>query len=455
MSEQEEILKELKAKFDALCDEQEQLPRDGFAKVFEVLDSLEEDFTPQHSYTENEDNINKALKLTGHSTDEAFCKAFKRNNQIMIEGKKIQAKSLEIFAKQQCEKMQEKPHNLNEWQFVPIKIVAPKEIMNEVITPIMEADAQGGKGLFANITNIPLEDVNEDDFTMIDVYNCTATFTKYLDELKNFGIIGRGKTDAFFSLDFKEYLFQSLKYLATYIKEHTNTPAQTKNEITETIKEFDQIPIWGLFFQILILQGLCRWMESVNINEGDKGFDEAQSCYNWLIEALGEKLVSFCFVPYGDKDKELLKPLCNYLNSTEIGKAVQYELFCQDTENNEETTRKPQPKQKLDTETFLTVELRTERALKYFPKAIEANIITKTDTGYSIGSAIKTKALLAYFLELVFCRDNTGKDNGNDFPETDLNTLFGESRLGKARGQYASNKSGKPKGYKIIDKIFE
>ena len=41
-------LEELTAKFNALCDEQEKLPREGFAKVFEVLDGMEETFTPQH-----------------------------------------------------------------------------------------------------------------------------------------------------------------------------------------------------------------------------------------------------------------------------------------------------------------------------------------------------------------------------------------------------------------------
>ena len=127
---EKQTLEELQARFEALCDEQEQLPREGFAKVFEVLDGMEETFTPQHPYTENEDIINKALEITGHSNDEAFCKAFKRNNQIMIEGKKIQAKGLEIFAMQQHEKIQEEPHSPNEWQFVPIRILAPKEIIS-------------------------------------------------------------------------------------------------------------------------------------------------------------------------------------------------------------------------------------------------------------------------------------------------------------------------------------
>lgn len=96
--------------------------------------------------------------------------------------------------------------------------------------------------------------------------------------------------------------------------------------------------------------------------------------------------------------------------------------------------------------------LSTKRAQHYFTKAIEIEVIEKTTTGYK--SKFNTKVQLAYFLELVFCRDDKGYDNGKNFPETDLNNLFNESRLGKARGQYLSNKSGKPKGHETIDEIF-
>jgi hypothetical protein len=125
-------------------------------------------------------------------------------------------------------------------------------------------------------------------------------------------------------------------------------------------------------------------------------------------------------------------------------------------ENDKQITDEHQPEQQpyLTRQAVnLTKELDTNRTQKYIPKAITAGIIIKTDTGYKkIGIS---KAQLAYFLELIYCRDNEGKDNGKDFPETSLNTIFGESRLGKARGQYINNKDGKPKGYEIIERIFE
>lgn len=119
-------------------------------------------------------------------------------------------------------------------------------------------------------------------------------------------------------------------------------------------------------------------------------------------------------------------------------------------------------------EIWLPEKLNTPRAREYFSKAIEASIITQKGTGKDTrySKAAITKAQLAYFLELVFCRDEAGKDNGIDFPDDAVSTLFDATRLGKARSQYANNKGkkprvpdaayngGKPRGYEIIDKIF-
>ena len=64
----------------------------------------------------------------------------------------------------------------------------------------------------------------------------------------------------------------------------------------------------------------------------------------------------------------------------------------------------------------------------------------------------QTKAKLAYFLFMVFCKDDEGKDNGLKFPESALNKLFGEDRLGKARTQLVNNKK---QGYEDIDSLFD
>ena len=104
------------------------------------------------------------------------------------------------------------------------------------------------------------------------------------------------------------------------------------------------------------------------------------------------------------------------------------------------------PKEKAFT---LPVELDTPRARKYIGLAIEKGFIASTD---SILKWKLSKARLAYFLFRVFCKDDEGKDNGLKFPESALNRLFGEDRLGKARSQLADNKK---QGYEDIDRLFD
>lgn len=316
-------LQELQSRFEALCDEQEQLPREGFAKVFEVLDELEETFTSQHPYTENEDNINKALELTGHSTDEAFCKAFKRNNQIMIEGKEIQAKGLEIFTIQQCEKIKEKPHNLNEWQFVPIRIFAPKELMNNVINPRLETDAKEGKGLYGNITDIPEEKESLDEWFDIEAYGVKCSLEPLYRDLQNYGVV-----DSVLENDtIKDYYLKAIKGLIYFIRDNTDKPNRIRNHISKILKGLDDIPAFGLLLQILLLQGLIKWFENVNLKEGDNGYNEASNLVQWIGKQLMKKEIRFCYFRWGEDDKKWLKPFCDYLLSTEIGKTVQNYLL--------------------------------------------------------------------------------------------------------------------------------
>lgn len=97
----------------------------------------------------------------------------------------------------------------------------------------------------------------------------------------------------------------------------------------------------------------------------------------------------------------------------------------------------------------LPVELDTPRARKYIGLAIKKGFIASTD---SILKWKLSKARLAYFLFRVFCKDDEGKDNGLKFPESALNRLFGEDRLGKARSQLADNKK---QGYEDIDRLFD
>ena len=98
----------------------------------------------------------------------------------------------------------------------------------------------------------------------------------------------------------------------------------------------------------------------------------------------------------------------------------------------------------------------SDEGTKYYQKAIEAGIIERDGDGYKRKGI--TKAQLAYFLQRVYTPDATGRD-GRVFPETMLNELFKERRLGEAVRKLKDVKKmgggGKPRGYQKIDILFE
>ena len=84
----------------------------------------------------------------------------------------------------------------------------------------------------------------------------------------------------------------------------------------------------------------------------------------------------------------------------------------------------------------------------YSQKAIEKGYLVKADGGYRLGTW--KKAQLAYFLKHFPNPDGT-------FPDKEYCVMFGESRLSKAADQLSINKNGggKPRGYEIVDELFQ
>lgn len=481
-NEPQQSIDELQKEFERLCDEQDQLPTEGFAQVFEVLDGLEEAFTPQHPYTENEEAIDKALEITGHSTDEAFCKAFKRNNQIIIRGKEIQEEilsslptpqgiTLKMITGANIDELQiQAPPKMGngEWLFYPINIVAPPHLMN-IIDDIIQRDGEQGKGLFANHTDIPEEDEAEDELLMIDAFGLKCSLLPYWDELKKYKVVG---DDGFLKGNFKKELLIGINQEVFFVKDNTDKPARIKNHITQKLKVYDEIPVWGIFFQILILQGLCSWLEEVPLNEGDNGYKEAQSLYNWITERLLEKLTRFCLMSFGNGDKQMLKPLCDYLYTTKAGKAIQAHIANKihgkagqdkNTQVIEAQSISPEPQPLLTNKlketgdetknkpTPLPEVLNTNEAKSILQKAINAGFC---DANYQWG---KTKALLAYFADRVSEYLELGKGEYDGKAKTSwkpFESLFGISGLSGAKRDY--QKTGTlPDGYKDVDTLFE
>ena len=60
----------------------------------------------------------------------------------------------------------------------------------------------------------------------------------------------------------------------------------------------------------------------------------------------------------------------------------------------------------------------------------------------------KSKALLAYTMEKLFC-----KDAKSSFPEAKLNSMFGVTRLAQAKNQLY-NSSNPPRGAYDVDKLL-
>jgi len=98
----------------------------------------------------------------------------------------------------------------------------------------------------------------------------------------------------------------------------------------------------------------------------------------------------------------------------------------------------------------LPLEADTERARKYFHRAVEAGYMKTTGTGYKwLFGGNRGKVRLAYFLEKVYCPNGQGQ-----MPESALNRLFNVNRIGSARTQILDAK--KPQRWRRqIDELFE
>lgn len=325
-------LEELKSKYDALDKEAGEYNRPEFDQVYAIIDEL----LQNHDDVGDNGNlvyplvtgavIDEALSKAGYADDEKFVADFKKYREIEQKAREIQLEALsfpEHPANLLIKKIEEKENRKNGWRFRPLSIIVP-EPMAPIVNDIFASEAIEGKGLFANMTNIPQEDESEDELLMANAFGVQGSLYAYRNNLEKYGVIG---TPGFLNDDFRKLLFVALNSAATFVRDHSDAPAQIKNHIGYILQFFDRVPIWGLFFQILILQGLCEWIGALDIDEGDSGYDEATSVYNWLCEALVRKEVQFCNTPYGYKNGEHLKPLTDYLYTTEIGQCVQRILF--------------------------------------------------------------------------------------------------------------------------------
>ena len=326
---------ELQAKFKALCDEQEKIYQPQFEAIFTALYEIEEGQRAIFNTNgwnmgqplpdkADEGLITQAINKAGFAKKKAIAEGFLRYANTVIEGKRLQ---VEMALQNAKELIPPQPPVVAGWVFKPFaNIIAPVEL-HSTINKVVADEAL--KGVFDSTTDIADEsiDVLLDELMMAEAFNIPCSLTHYTEELKRYNVI-LGQ-NSFFDRDCTRLLLATLKEAVLSLKEYTDQPNRLKKAIADIVKRFDDVKVWGIFFQILVLQGLCDMLERLDINEGESGYDEAQAFYNWLIEELCKKGRWFACVSsmaYGDGDLLRLEPLCAYLMSTTAGQLVQKQL---------------------------------------------------------------------------------------------------------------------------------
>lgn len=423
-------LEELQLRLEALCDEQEKLYRTDFEEVFKAL--YEIDITQKSIYNtsvniwvdlpDKADRtiIQNALEKAGFSGDVDFCKAFIRYADIVIEGAKIiqERTSLQLQSTAQEESEENEPG----WRFIPVRIIAPKEIMENVINPMLETDAKEGIGFYANITDIPEEDESLDEWFDIEAYGIRCSLEPLYRDLQEYNVVN----SILGNKPIRDYYLSTIKSLIHFISDNTDKPNKIRNHISKTLKELDDIPAWGLLLQILLLQGLIKWFEDVDLKDGDSGYKEACILVRWIGQQLMKKEVWFCFFRWGEEDKKLLKPFCDYLYSTEIGKIVQEHIFNKDQEDAKDVS--------------LPAELDTDEAKKILQRGVDANFL---DNNFQPIEANMTKFQMKRFAELASIELGIAKK------WKVFGSLWNIKNLGQIK-DYEAN----PNSLKIIESLF-
>lgn len=344
---------DLQAKFKALCDEQEKIHQPQFEAIFTALYGIDEG--QRAIYNTNgwymgqplpdkadEGLITQAINKAGFAKKKAIAEGFLRYANTVIEGKRLQ---VEMALQNAKELTPPQPPVVAGWVFKPfVNIIAPVEL-HSIINKVVADEAL--KGVFDSTTDIADEsiDVLLDELMMAEAFNIPCSLTHYTEELKRYNVI-LGQ-NSFFDRDCTRLLLATLKEAVLSLKEYTDQPNRLKKAIADIVKRFDDVKVWGIFFQILVLQGLVDLLERLDINEGGAGFDEAQAFLNWVFEMQVEKEYYFACVSsiaYGDDDLLRLQPLCEYLMTTTAGKAVQECIKEPQRHNDTEgSTPTPQP----------------------------------------------------------------------------------------------------------------
>jgi len=338
-------LEDLKLEYNNLDKEAGKYNHPEFTKVYEIIAELIKD------RNDVGDKGNFAFPLvTGSVIDEALTKlGFDKNKKFVSDFKKyreIEQKARDI----QLEAIKHPEHSvhnvLNEtkikksgnWRFVSISIIVP-EFMLDIINQKISDDVKKVSGLYSVTTDIVIEDESDDDFLAIEAFGVRSSLEPYYRELQEYKIL-----ETYFNYeDLKKDFLTILLEINIFISNNTASPNKIRNRISSIIKDFDKLGGIGIIWQILILQGIIRWIENINISKEDYGYKELENLLNWAYKFLMEKLVFYSYYNWGNKELIYLEPLSNYLYSTEVGKEVQQSIF-----KDDETSKQTEDMRKLE-----------------------------------------------------------------------------------------------------------
>ena len=163
----------------------------------------------------------------------------------------------------------------------------------------------------APFAGVEKSDETIDPFLLCDTFEIRASLMRYYEDLISFGI---NKLFTRVNCSLKSF-FELLSMICKHISQNANKPFYLQNSIIDLLNELDKYPGFGQVYQLLILQGVLKWLELCNLNENDKGFFEAKT----LCDFVADKFFHVCIYYFTFFDKnENSKPLDDYLSTIKI-----------------------------------------------------------------------------------------------------------------------------------------
>ena len=100
------------------------------------------------------------------------------------------------------------------------------------------------------------------------------------------------------------------------IRDNPDKQIYIKNRILEILDTCNKTPGLGLIIQVLFLQGLLKWFERCDLNDGDQGSEEAKDLCDWIYNRFLEACTYYFMIL---QKNVTTQPLTNYLNTLEVG----------------------------------------------------------------------------------------------------------------------------------------